>query len=142
MKLIFRVSILLLILAAFLIPISSMAADVKLTWNASVSPGISGYKVYVGKASRTYDQIIPIGNVTNYTVAGLADGTWYFSVTAFDSQGNESGFSNEVVKVIKTIAPPTGLDGVIQATTTTAFLVPIPDNKVAEVKIRYLPAPK
>ena len=41
---------------------------------------------------------VDVGNVTTYTVTGLADGaTYYFAVTAYDSVGNESGYSNEVV---------------------------------------------
>jgi hypothetical protein len=82
--------------------IPAIAADVSLSWNPSSSPGVTGYRVYYGKSSRTYGTPIPIGNQTTYKVTGLADGTWYFSVTAIDGKGNESGFSNEVIKVIGT----------------------------------------
>ncbi len=74
----------------------AMAADVSLAWDPSISPNIAGYKVYVGTSSRIYNAPITIGNQTAYTVTGLSNGTYYFAVTAFDSSGNESDYSNEV----------------------------------------------
>ena len=42
-----------------------------------------------------------MGNVTAYTITGLASGTqYYFAVTAFDTLGVESLYSNEVSKNI------------------------------------------
>ena len=78
----------------------AMAADVSLAWDASVSPNITGYKVYVGTSSGNYGTPITIGNQTTYTVTGLTPGTYYFAVTAFDTNGDESGFSNEVSQTI------------------------------------------
>ncbi len=78
----------------------ALAADVVLKWDASVSPGITGYKVHYGRSSRNYGEPIAVGNQTTYTVRDLANGKWYFSVTAIDGKGNESGFSNEVVKIV------------------------------------------
>ena len=73
------------------------AADVSLAWDPSVSANIAGYKVYLGKAPRVYDQSIPISNQTTYTVSSLrGPATFYFAVTAYDTDGNESDFSNEV----------------------------------------------
>jgi hypothetical protein len=71
-------------------------SDVNLAWDASVSPNIAGYKVYVGTVTRTYGAPIVIGNQTTYTVTGLGPGTYYFAVTAFNAAGDESDFSNEV----------------------------------------------
>jgi hypothetical protein len=76
----------------------AVAADVSLAWDASISPNITGYKVYVGNSSRNYGTPITIGNQTTFTVTGLASGTYYFAVTAFDMDGNESDFSNEVTQ--------------------------------------------
>jgi hypothetical protein len=78
----------------------SLAGDISLAWDASVSAGVTGYKVYVGSSSGTYGTPIVIGNQTSYTATGLAAGTYYFAVTAYDASGNESGFSNEVSKTI------------------------------------------
>ena len=87
----------------FLLPSFLHAASVSLAWDPSVSPNISGYRVYLGLLSRIYQPPIEIGNQTTYTVTGLGPGTWFFAVTAFDVDGNESDFSNEVSE---TIAPP------------------------------------
>ena len=77
-----------------------MADDVLLEWDPSISPGVTGYKVYVGNSSGNYETPTTIGNQTTYTVTSLTTGTWYFAVTAIDGSGNESGFSNEVSLVI------------------------------------------
>lgn len=90
-----------LIAAILLLAIPLHAADVTLAWDASVSQGIAGYKIYVGTASRVYQAPIVIANQLTYTVTGLATGsTYYFAATAFDADGNESDFSNEVFQLI------------------------------------------
>jgi hypothetical protein len=82
-----------------------IAADVSLAWDASSSPNVAGYKIYAGNESGKYNAPATIGNQTAYTVKGLGPGTWYFAVTAFNSAGGESGFSNEVSTTIKEPAP-------------------------------------
>ena len=76
-----------------------------LAWDAVIVPNLSGYRVYFGTAPGTYlqpvGQGISVGNVTTYTVIGLASGTrYYFAVTDFDTLGQESSYSNEVFKNI------------------------------------------
>jgi len=72
-----------------------------LTWNPDASSNLAGYKVYQGTASGVYSSSISVGNVTSYAVSNLAVGnTYYFTVTAYNSSGTESGFSNEVSKSI------------------------------------------
>src|SRR5208283_5986710 len=51
------------------------ATSVSLQWNANAaSDAVSGYKIYVGTASGKYGAGINVGNVTTYTVTGLAKG--------------------------------------------------------------------
>jgi|WetSurSiteA1Bulk_404760.scaffolds.fasta_scaffold53714_3 hypothetical protein len=85
------------------------AADVKLAWDHSITPTVTGYKVYMGSATGVYGTPITIGYVTTYTVPNVAPGKYFFAVTAFDAQGNESGYSNEVSTTInaKPAAPVT-----------------------------------
>jgi uncharacterized protein (DUF2141 family) len=47
-----------------------------------------------------YTQTQDVGNVLTATFTGLATGTHYFVVTAYDTSGNESMASNEASKVI------------------------------------------
>jgi len=78
--------------------VNAMAADATLSWNPSTDPTVAGYKVHYGMSSGIYGHSIKVGNRTTYTVTGLGNGTYYFTVTAYDSSGNQSAFSNEVSK--------------------------------------------
>ncbi len=73
-----------------------------LSWNANTEPDLSSYKVYMGTASGNYGTPVSVGNTTSHTLTGLSDGTYFFAITAIDTSGNESGFSNEVSKAIST----------------------------------------
>ena len=75
-------------------------ATAQLTWQASASPEVIGYRVYYGVASRRYLQRrgegIQLGRDESYAVRGLNPGTlYYFAVTAFDIDFNESALSIE-----------------------------------------------
>ena len=62
---------------------------------------MAGYKIYWGESSRQYTSVVDVGNNLEGAVSGLTSGrTYYFAVTAYDSAGNESGYSSEVFKVI------------------------------------------
>ena len=74
-----------------------------LLWEASEGSDLAGYKIYQATAPGAYGEpiaTVPM-NVTSYTVPGLASGTTYFfTVTAYKSNGAESPFSREVSKTI------------------------------------------
>jgi hypothetical protein len=72
------------------------AGDVTLEWDPNTETDLAGYKIYYGTASGSYSTPIPIGLQSTYTITGLEPGTYYFAVTAFNSDGLESAFSNEV----------------------------------------------
>jgi hypothetical protein len=45
-----------------------------------------------------YDKVIEVGNVLEYTITGLEEGVTYFlAATAYDTDDNESAFSEELV---------------------------------------------
>jgi hypothetical protein len=102
------------------------AGDVSLAWDASESEDTVGYNVYFGNSSRNYDTPIDVGNQTSYTFVNLAGGTYYFAVTAYDSAGNESIYSNEVQAVVSpppdTTPPVIGSIGSSSITTTGAMI--------------------
>jgi Fibronectin type III domain/Viral BACON domain len=80
---------------------SSSSNTASLSWNPPTSTSLAGYKVYVGTSSGVYGSSINVGNVTSYAVSNLGVGTtYYFAVTAYNTSGVESGFSNEVSKSI------------------------------------------
>ena len=71
--------------------------SVTLAWNTSAGPEVVGYRVHLGAASGNYTSSVMVGNVTINTVPGLTSGlTYYFAVTAYDADGRESLFSNEI----------------------------------------------
>jgi chitodextrinase len=71
--------------------------SVTLSWLASPSAAVAGYRLYSGVTSGLYLHSVDVGNVTTNTVAGLVRGTGYFfAITAYDTNGLESAFSNEI----------------------------------------------
>ena len=91
----------LIVFIAILTASPTWAGTVTLTWDPNIESDMAGYKVYHGTASGSYTMALNAGNVTQYTVNNLTDGqTYYFAVTAYDTSGNESGYSNEVSTLI------------------------------------------
>jgi len=83
-----------------------------LSWNAplqrqnnvSLSMGeLSGYVISYGQDPEDLDQTIRIDDASDmdYTVEGLEDGTWYFSVQVEDTNGLMSPPSDLVSKTIQ-----------------------------------------
>jgi hypothetical protein len=95
-------SLLLLSLAAFFLTFhiltpNAFSSQVTLAWDPNTEPELAGYKLYYGNASQSYSQVIDVGDTTLYTTNNLTNGnTYYFAVTAYDTSGYESEYSNEV----------------------------------------------
>lgn len=84
------------------------ACNVIVSWNPNTEPDLAGYKVYYGTEPGEYTTSIDVGNVTQREVSGLEmGGTYYFAVTAYDFNGNESAPSTEVVYYVVDTDPPT-----------------------------------
>jgi len=87
---------------------AAFSGTATLSWDAPTTNAdgtlltdLAGYKVYYGNFSGNYSQNMNVDNVTTYTVNNLTDGlTYYFAVTAYDTSGNESGYSNELSKTL------------------------------------------
>jgi fibronectin type 3 domain-containing protein len=77
---------------------------INLAWNPNKEPDLKGYKVYYGTSSRRYGPGIDVGKVTSYSLTGLVTGTrYYISITAYNTKGRESSFSNEVIGFAKQV---------------------------------------
>ncbi len=76
--------------------------SVSLTWTASTSSGVAGYKVYRGTASGgPYTLVGSVGLTTSYTDNTVMSGTtYYYVVTAVDSNNNVSPNSNQAQAVV------------------------------------------
>jgi hypothetical protein len=78
---------------------------VSLSWAASTSPSISGYKVYRGIVSGGPYTLVSASLVagTSYVDNSVSAGqTYYYVTTAVDSSNAESGYSNEAVATVPT----------------------------------------
>ncbi len=90
------------------------AADITLRWDANTETDLAGYKLYykTDTPGSPYDGAgadqgpspidIPLGSLSNpgnpeSTITGLdASHIYFLVITAYDTEGNESGYSNEV----------------------------------------------
>ncbi|MCF6237545.1 MAG: fibronectin type III domain-containing protein [Candidatus Marinimicrobia bacterium] len=92
-----------------LFPTLALAQTVTLSWDASptTDPVVTGYKIYYqsapymaqwdGSGATQGASPIDVGSVLTYQLTDLADGVvYYFAVTAYDAQANESTYSNIV----------------------------------------------
>lgn len=70
-----------------------------LSWNpptaaleGSAFHGLSGYRIDYGRNPAVLERAITIDNpgITRYVIENLPPGKWYFRVTAFDAEGNQS----------------------------------------------------
>jgi len=86
---------------------------VTLTWDPNTEDNLAGYRIYVGTSPGSYDYYDKkVGNTTTYTCCspdrqfqvGLV---YYFTLTAYDFEGQESEPSNEVSIQIGATHPDT-----------------------------------
>lgn len=84
--------------AFFLLNSHAMAGNISLTWDASSSSNVGGYKLYYGKATKNYTSSIDVGNKTTYQLTGLTNGVkFFFALKTYNTAKTlESSFSNEV----------------------------------------------
>ena len=70
------------------------------TENSNGTPitNLAGYKIHYGTASQQYTQVAEVSNpsLSRYVMDSLPSGTYYFAITAYNSQGIESALSGEV----------------------------------------------
>lgn len=129
----------ILIFIMFFVANFSEAATVSLSWdppttNADGSPcaDLAGYKIYWGTAGGIYTDVLTATNCVNCPAPSVGFATefecllsytqgvtYFFAVTAFDTFGNESDFSNEVFKTIPIASNPIGNIYTVEASTAT-----------------------
>lgn len=92
------------VLAVLLIPLlaePSGAATVTVAWDPNPEPTVAGYRLYYGTSSRYYTNSVDVASSTRCTISALLEGvTYYMAVTAYDTSGNQSGYSNEIVYTV------------------------------------------
>ena len=98
----------------------AQAATINVSWNPNTEEDLAGYRLYVGEASGQYGEPVDVGNVTGHVMEITPEygATYYFALTAYDTSGNESGYSAEATCFIpdgRAPEKPTGLRAIIQA---------------------------
>ena len=70
--------------------------------NGSALTDLAGYHIHYGTSANSMTQEVDVqsAGTVSYTVAGLAAGTWYFEVSAYTTNGVESGLSTVGSKTI------------------------------------------
>jgi len=63
---------------------------------------LAGFKIYYGTSQGVYTETIDIPNpgLADYVIDNLPYNTYFFVITAYDNDGNESNFSNSTTKLI------------------------------------------
>lgn len=76
--------------------------SVTLAWDPNPEPDISHYIVYKRLLGGSYDPALIVTNGTVATVSNLTqNATWFFVVTAINTSGLESDYSNEVSATVQ-----------------------------------------
>jgi hypothetical protein len=88
---------------------STGTSSTTLSWDAPTErtdgtalTDLAGFRIHYGRMSGTYDYQIDVNTpgVMTYVVEDLVPGEWFFTVTAYDTAGLESDFSNEARRII------------------------------------------
>ena len=86
----------------------SVETDVDISWAAptenvdgSSLTDLAGYRIYIGESSRDYSDVLEVADpaATSRSIRATS-GDWYISMTALDEDGNESAFSNEILRTV------------------------------------------
>lgn len=110
----------MLIVIIMLLPAIAFAATIQVNWNPNTEEDLAGYRLYVGTASGQYGEPVDVGNVTGHVmeITPQHGATYYFALTAYDTSGNESGYSDEASCFVpdgRAPEKPTGLRAIIKA---------------------------
>jgi len=97
----FGIGVGVLLVSLLACSLARAVSGVSLDWNPNPDSSIAGYNVYYGNASRSYTSVTNVGSSTNTLVGGLVEGqTYYFAVTAYTYDGEESDYSDEFVYLV------------------------------------------
>ena len=111
------------------VPMTASAFQVTLAWDSNSEPDVIGYKIYYGEQSRNYTYCVDVGHATSCVISGLTSGhTYYFTANAYDMNGNESGFAEEIFYQIPVQEPDSDNDGMPDAWEIENNLDPLRDD--------------
>jgi hypothetical protein len=96
----------------FMPNIASAITNADFSWLPNDEANLAGYKIYYGAVSGQYGQSVDVGSpgvingTIQATISGLTEGvTYYFVATAYDADGFESDYSQEVIWTAPVVPP-------------------------------------
>ena len=103
----------IIIILALLMATTAFAGTATLNWDIPTTntdgtalTDLAGFKVYYGATTNIYTSVVTVPSpTTNHYIMTLSTGTYYFAVTAYNTSGSESDFSNEIVKFVAGTRP-------------------------------------
>jgi len=100
MKKIFLLPIVCFLFAAetYAAPGDIVSKSVRISWTANTEEDLAGYKVYLAK-KLLVDIPDPATRSIEIVIEKLVEGDNIFNLTAYDTSGNESFFSNDTILV-------------------------------------------
>ncbi|MBJ6801440.1 Ig-like domain-containing protein [Geomonas propionica] len=143
-------SVLFFLFLLLFVPYSCLAATVTLAWDPSPDTDLAGYRIYYqannsdlpfqGTGAVEGNAPVDGGNVTVASISGLDPANaYYFAVTAYNSSGQESVYSN-VVQIPETLPPLVSITSPADnasVATTLAISAAATDN-VGVAKVQFL----
>jgi hypothetical protein len=94
-----RLGIGLWALALLLVVLSThaFAATITFGWDPIPDSDLAGYRLYYGYTSGQYSVHVDVGKSTTAALSDMDDAQiYFFAMAAYDTAGNQSGFSNEI----------------------------------------------
>jgi F5/8 type C domain/Fibronectin type III domain len=83
--------------SCLLLPSSVFAMQIIVSWDPPQNLNITGYRLYYGYGSGSYEGVLDVGMETTHTLTDLEkDQVYYFAVVAYDAEGAEGELSQEV----------------------------------------------
>ena len=120
---------------------SATSDSATLQWAANLEPDLAGYRIYHGTTSGIYGISQTVGKTPTYQYTNLeSNKTHYFTVTAYDTSGNESLPSSEVSKTITASTSQTATTGGATATTSSfppAMVSPAPGSILTSTSVTF-----
>ncbi len=95
----------IIFLIVLLVSLTVSAKEITFQWDANIEKDLAGYKLY--QSSQKDGNYIQIGKDIGKTEVTIevADGEWYWYVTAFNQSGLESDPSNNVTMIVNSKSP-------------------------------------
>ena len=147
-----RFIIALILAAVFFLAttVECLAVTVNLQWNENAEDDLAGYRVYYkadsstppfnGTGAAEGKSPIDVGKKTTATLNNLDPAhDYYFTVTAYDTSGNESGYAEPPVSIRESVAPKVSLTAPVKNSTVhgTVAIIAKASDKSGVTKVDF-----